>query len=150
MERINLWLICGVKIVVGISPLFFLSCKSQEKIKSTSIDSTIVYHDTIIEIENRIDTFYFPSLIVHDTIIIGKQSSLSIGVKKNQIEFICNEDKLKLKLDSVIQLKAIRIKTIETIFRDECKNQWHIFYKFFFWLVVTIIIIRIVIGRLMV
>lgn len=139
-----------VKIVVIFLPLFFFSCKHQQSVITTNVDSLSTYHDTIISIAEKHDTFYFPALIIHDTILINKnKSALSIKRKENKIEFICKEDEYKIKLDSVIRLKQIRVTTRETIIHDKCKSEWHSFLKYFFWIVIALVIIRMLLSKLL-
>ena len=138
-------------IVVLVAPLFFYSCKSVERTITSSSDSTLVCYDTIIQIKERSDTFYSNSILVRDTIIKnGNKSQLKIKViENNKVQFICNEDEYKLKLDSVIQLKSVRTKVVETITIEKCTNAWHDFYKKFFEVLVTIIVLAIIIKSAM-
>lgn len=139
-----------VKIAVGISPLFFFACKHSQSMITTKIDSVVTYHDTIIQIAERCDTFYLPAIIEHDTLIINKsKSQLAIHKKENELIVICKENEYKLKLDSVIQLKQIKVVTRETIVNHECKSDWHSFLKIFFWIVIALIVIRMLISKLM-
>lgn len=137
----------NLKMVVLIAPLFFFSCKSHQAIESISSDSTLVIRDTVIQIIERNDTFYLPSNVIHDTVIIKEKSQLRIKVKENQIQIICHENEYKLKLDSVIQSKRVIITKHETISKHECKSQWHYFCNIFFWIVMVLIILKMIIGK---
>jgi len=45
---------------------------------------------------------------------------------------VCNEDELKLKLDSVIRLKSTTIKEKVVFKIEKCNNKLHLFSLYFF------------------
>lgn len=133
-----------------IASLFFTSCKTNAPVIYDRHDSLIVYHDTIISIQERVDTFYIPStIIVHDTIIKnGKKSELKIYIKDNKgVQIICKENEYKLKLDSVIKLQRINHFRSETKIIYECKEDWHKFLQYFFYLAIAMLIIYMLIKK---
>ena len=125
------------------SLIFFLflvsifSCKCPEKLESTKdITTNEIIRDTIIKINEKSDTFYvyLPKIINGDQIEIKKKSTSLVVKKKTEssLMVVCNEDELKLKLDSVIRLKSTTIKEKVVFKIEKCNNKLHLFSLYFF------------------
>ena len=137
-----------VMVVLIASPLFFYSCKSTATIIERK-DSVITYRDTIIRIQERVDTFYLPSIVIRDTVIInGNKKELRVKITDNKsVQIICKENELQLKLDSVIKTKTIRHERIETKIVNKCESKWHSFTNIFFILVFGLFAVYILIKK---
>lgn len=141
-------LLFGVMALIA-SSLFFYSCKTPAATIIERHDSLVVYRDTIVTIQQRTDTFYLPSIIIRDTIIVKEnKSELRIKISDNKgLQIICKEAELQMKLDSVIKIKSIRHERIETKIVNQCESKWHSFTNYFFFIAFGLIAIYILIKK---
>lgn len=136
-------------MVVLVAPPFFYSCKSPAATIVERHDSIITYRDTIIRIQERTDTFYLPSIIVRDTIIVnGNKAELRVKITdEKNVQIICKENELQLKLDSVIKTKSIRFERIETMIVNKCESKWHTFTNIFFYIAAGFVALYLLIKK---
>ena len=130
---------------VAVLPIFFF-CKTPIIISETKTDSVVVYRDTTIEIAGRSDTFYLPSIIVHDTIIkkVNGHSVQIIKYDTDKVKVVCNEAIIRLQLDSVIQITKVKKEETKTVIIEHCTSLFHSFCVKFF--AVSILLILIYLG----
>lgn len=123
-------------IIVLFIVFYFFSCRTN---KSSIQTKEFVYetiHDTIVTINEKLDTFYvyLPQIITNDEIKISKEKSSLVINKKtgSSLMVICREDEFKLKLDSVIKNKFKVITKEKTVYvNKKCDNKFHIFSYYF-------------------
>lgn len=140
-----------ILITIFLFSLFF-SCRSRKELNTISDNYTVeTIKDTVIVIAEKHDTFYvyLPQIINSDSVIV-KNKNTSLQIKKktgSNLMIICQEDELKLKLDSVIRLKKTVYKERIIVNVDKCTNKFHIFSNYFALIAISILILVALIKR---
>lgn len=129
-----------------------LSCRTNKNIDIKETNTTdIFYRDTIIKIEERIDTFYVEVPKIGDTISSNSVSGSSIiYITRSGSDSLFIKNKLfseQIKIDSAIKIVEKEKIITKTSYINKCENAFHNFAVYFFYFITCITLIYLIISK---
>jgi hypothetical protein len=134
--------------------LLLFSCRTRKETKIIErIDTSVYYGDTVIIVNERVDTFYVYIPDSGKTIFAKSGDGISkIEVTKiNGGELFVKSriEEQKIKIDSVIKIVNIDKSSTKTVYVNKCENRFHNFAVYFIYFSVVLIVIYLIIKSIL-